>query len=51
MTRAERPLAMEQIPWRWREDLALGCRILAMEGHTDKNLGHLSARGRGAPWY
>lgn len=51
MNRVERSPALEQIPLRWREDLVLGCRILAMEGHTDKHLGHLSARGRGEPWY
>lgn len=34
-----------------RERVAVACRVLAMEGHTDITQGHVSARHPGTPYY
>jgi len=34
-----------------RERVAVACRVLAMEGHTDITQGHVSARHLGTPYY
>ena len=47
-----------EVDRRWEEEgleirrrLATACRIVAMEGHVDLTLGHLSARQPGTPYY